>query len=104
MQPKLNFCHNLEPTDTVLAICGRTKSTPSEEEAYGHSTYCKPGKGGRTVFGLEQQHNATVYLAGLCSTVFVAVTSPKKSSKNIDTTGSHREVSQIEVLVGESRQ
>lgn len=53
------------------------------------------------MFGLEQQHNATVYLAGLCSTAFVAVTKPKNeviSSKNINMTGSQGEVSQTEYL------
>lgn len=107
MQPKLNLCHNLELTDTVQAICGRTKSTSSEEEAHGYGTYCKPGKGRRTVFGLEQLNNATVYLARLCSTVFAAVTKPKNevvSSKNINMMGSQGEVSQIEVHVGEIRQ
>lgn len=64
-------------------------------------------KEGKMVFGLEQQHNATVYLARLCSTVFAAVTKPKNeviSSKNINTMGSQGEVSQIEVHVGETRQ
>lgn len=95
----------MEPTDTVLAICGRTNSIPGEEGAYGAGTYCKPGKG-RTVFGLEQQHNATVHQAGLCSTGLAAVTKPKNevtSSKNMNTPGSHREVSQTEVRVGEIR-
>lgn len=65
-----NLTSNLELTDTVLAKCGRTNSTPGEEEAYGHGTYCKPEKGRRTVFGLEQQHKATVYLAGLFNCIY----------------------------------